>query len=627
MTPFGSGWGVSMKRITAFSLLIGLSLGFSAAKAEEAKDGLEKRPLAAAAEAHESSLVHWGPWTNDLFERAQKEKKLVILDLEAIWCHWCHVMDQKTYSNPEIAKIMQEHFIAVKVDQDSRPDLSNRYEDYGWPATIFFDSKGQELAKRSGFIEPEEMRTLLESLVKNPVPEEAQKKSEIKYSSTAALSKAVRSELYNNHRKYYDKKAAGWQTVHKFLDADSIEYAMTLAKEDADSLESSMAKNTLIAQINLIDPVWGGVYQYSTGGDWKHQHFEKIMSVQGENLRIYSLAYLFFKDARFLTAAENIERYLRSFLLSPEGAFYTSQDADVKQGQHSGDYFKLDDTERRKQGIPRIDKHIYARENGWAIAGLAGLYMATANKRYLDEAEKAANWILSNRSLPGGGFKHDANDSAGPYLGDTLFMGRAMLSLYQATGNREWLAKAQAAADFINAHFKNSQDKAGFLTSDPASSSLQKPEPLLDENVPLARFSNLLYHYSGNETYKQMAENCMRYLATDEIAHYRKMMVAGILLCDREISKAPAHITIVGAKSDPAAQALFQAANQYPVGYKRVEWYDPKEGKMPNADTDYPEMPKAAAFACANQRCSLPVYNGSDIAAQVDRSMNLPKKK
>lgn len=585
------------------------------------KDGLKvQRTLIATSEGHENALVHWEPWTDNLFARAQKENKLVVLDLEAIWCHWCHVMEKKTYSNPEIARELKEHYITVKVDQDSRPDLANRYEDYGWPATIFFSPKGDELAKRQGFIEPDEMLSLLKSLSKNPVPEEAKSSRQIEYSKNAALSAELRKELSGNNKKYYDSKEGGWQTTHKFLDFDSMEYALTLAKV-GDAQEAQMAKQTLSAQLNLLDPVWGGVYQYSTGGDWKHPHFEKIMSVQGDNLRIYSLGYLYFNDPRFLKAAESIETYLRAFLMSPQGAFYTSQDADVKQGQHSGEYFKLQDAARRKQGIPRIDKHIYSRENGWAINGITSLYMATDNPKYLAEAEKAADYILKNRSLPGGGFKHEAEDAAGPYLGDSLFMGRALLSLYQATGNRKWLQKAEAAADFINNHFKSESGKAGFLTADASRAKLQKPEPLLDENIALARFANLLSQYSGKSEYREIAVNCMRYLATPEVAHTRKMLIAGILLCDRELSNPPAHITIVGSKKDPAAKALFQAANRYPLSYKRVEWYDAKEGKMPNSDTELPEMPKAAAFSCANQRCSRPVFAANEVVSLIDRTL------
>ncbi len=612
-----------MKSFLPIALSLGILASSTMAISKESvsnKEPKQKTRLAANESHH--SLVNWETWTDDLFQRAKKEKKLVVLDLEAVWCHWCHVMDQKTYSDPAVAKVMKDHFIAVKVDQDSRPDLSNRYEDYGWPATIFFDSNGKELAKRAGYIEKDEMLTLLESLVKNPVPEEKEEqKAEIKFSTDAALSKAIRSELLSNHKKYYDNKEGGWQTNHKFLDADSIELALTLAKA-GDKTEAQMAKQTLTQQLNLIDPIWGGVYQYSTNSDWKHQHFEKIMTVQNDNLRIYSLAYLYFKDPRFLKAAEDVAKYLHNFMQSPDGTFYTSQDADVKQGEHSGEYFKLNDAARRKIGIPRIDKNIYSRENGWAIAGLTALYMASGSQKYLDDAIKATDWITKNRSLPGGGFMHGPSDKSGPYLGDTLRMGEAYMSLYQATANREWLKKAEDAANFINSHFKDDKSKAGFLTADPSHSPMHRPAALLDENVAMVKFTNMLFHYSAKKEYKEMAERSMRYLATPEIAHERKMLVGGVLLADRELASPPAHITIVGSKKDPAAKALFQGANKYPVAYKRVEWFDPKEGKMPNPDTDYPEMPKAAAFACANQRCSLPVYTPDAIAAQVDKTMN-----
>ena len=573
--------------------------------------------------AGKQSLVSWQNWTTDLFARAQKEKKLVILDLEAIWCHWCHVMDQKTYSDPAIAKVLQDHYIAVKVDQDSRPDLSNRYEQYGWPATIVFAPDGRELAKRSGFIRPDEMLSMLKGFVKKPVPEDsasAGANDKIKFSTEASLSTALRDELSKKHVEGFDAVEGGFGRGSKFLDWDSVEYALAAGK-DGNTAESEMAKKTLNGQLNLIDPVWGGVYQYSTDGDWKHPHFEKIMEIQGENLRIFSLSYSYFKDPKYLDAAKSTAKYLHDFLRSPDGAFYTSQDADLKQGEHSGEYFTLSDAERRKQGIPRIDKHIYARENGWAINGLVSLYMATGDKQYLQEAEEASNWVIKNRAIAGGGFRHDESDAAGPYLGDTLNMGRAFLTLYFATGDRQYLRRAEESAQFIDKNFKDSAT-AGYLSAAISSKTgAVTSMPHLDENIKLARFSNMLFQCTGKKEYKDMSELSMRYLSTPEIARTRKYLVAGLLLADRELSAQPAHITIVGGKSDPAALALFQAANKYPTSYKRVEWYDPKEGPMPNPDTEYPEMPKAAAFACANQRCSLPVYTPDGIAASVEKMM------
>ena len=86
--------------------------------------------------------IHWEKWSDDLFARAKREHKFVYLDLEAVWCHWCHVMDDITFRDPEVVRLMGERYIAVKVDQDARPDLSNRYEDYGWPATVVFNADG-----------------------------------------------------------------------------------------------------------------------------------------------------------------------------------------------------------------------------------------------------------------------------------------------------------------------------------------------------------------------------------------------------------------------------------------------------------------------------------------------------
>ena len=153
------------------------------------------------------------------------------------------------------------------------------------------------------------------------------------------------------------------------------------------------------------------------------------MWYQAEDMRVYAEAYMLWHDSRYLETAEKINDFLTHFLLSPEGAFYTSQDADLIDGKHSTDYFKLNDAQRRKMGMAHIDTHIYSRENGWAINALVYLYMATGNSIYLSQAERAANWILAYRILSNGGFRHDAQDTTGPYLGDTLAMGSAFLTL------------------------------------------------------------------------------------------------------------------------------------------------------------------------------------------------------
>lgn len=571
-------------------------------------------PKNAIAKTQSSGGINWVDWSDDLFERSKKEKKLVILDLEAIWCHWCHVMEETTYANAKVKALLAKHFIAVRVDQDARPDLSARYEDFGWPATILFAPDGKEIAKRAGYIPPEAMLIMLEAFIADPTPGPSITVDEVAVLPEGhLLSKEARANQQRLFQEAYDKKQGSWGFNQKFLNWNATELAIKKAAA-GDKEAEGMAKQTLEAQKNLIDPVWGGVYQYSTGGVWTEKHFEKIMQFQAENMKIYALAYAQWKDPSYKSSIEAIAKFLNGFLLSPEGSYYTSQDADVVQGKHSDDYFKLDDKGRRKKGIPRIDKNRYARENGWVIQAMAAAYAATGEESYLNAAIKASDWVIRERSLSGGGFNHGDKEKDGPYLGDSLAMGQAFLSLYAVTADRALLKRASSTADFIENNFKAGPKAAGYLTSKAMLAGTFAPAPNLDENINLARFTNLLFHYTGEVRHQEMGRFAMRYLASPQLAD---RFSAGTLLVDLEESVSPIHITVVGKKTDPSAKALFLAAAAYPGTYKRMDWLDIAEGPLPNTQAQYPTLKEAAAFACSATRCSLPAKNPAQIAERV----------
>jgi uncharacterized protein len=576
----------------------------------------------AAAQEHSSAKqqLNWQAWSNQVFANAKREHRFVLLDLEAVWCHWCHVMDGNTYSDAAVIKLLRSHYIVVKADQDSRPDLSTRYEDFGWPATIVFDAAGHEIVKRQGYLAPDEMASMLQAIIDDPSPgPSVQAAAKLTIPANAILAAAVRTRLTQNYLAGYDAKYGSWGTDQKYLDWDSVEYSMVLARRDGNAQAAHMARQTLDEQLHLLDPAWGGVYQYSTDGDWNSPHFEKIMQMQAENLRIYSLAYAQWQDPKYLHAAQEIRRYLKTFLTSPEGAFYTSQDADVIEGHHSADYFALDDAHRRTQGVPRVDKHIYARENGWAINGLVALYAATGGASVLDSATAATRWIIANRALPGGGFRHGASDANGPYLGDTLAMERAFLSLYGATADRTWLTDAEAAMKFIDANFSDKQG-AGFDSSKTPTDRAYAPHPDRDENIAVARAANLLFHVTADEADKKIADRAMRYVAADPVVF--RLPASSPLLADFELTNEPLHLTIVGRKDDPAAKGLFDQALRYPSNYKRLEWWDPSHGdagRLPNPDVQYPSLKVAVAFICTSRTCSPPIYKAADLPAKIDR--------
>jgi len=517
--------------------------------------------------------IAWQPWSDAVFGQAKREGRFVLLDLGTVWCHWCHVMEEVTYRDPAVIDLLGKRYLAVRVDADARPDLSNRYEDYGWPATIVFNSDGSEIVKRRGYLPPDQMASILQAIIDDPTPgPSVVSEPALVPGRETTLGTDRRNELCQNLIDGYDNTNRGWGTTQKFLDWDTIEYCMTETAQGNQTFER-MARETLAAQLNLMDPAWGGVYQYSTDGDWHHPHFEKIMQMQAEDLRIYAQAFALWHDETYLQAASRIRGYLKNFLTSPDGAFCTSQDADLIPGEHGGEYFQLTDSDRRKRGIPRIDVHVYSRENGWAINALATLCAASGERACLDDAIRAANWVCVHRALSDGGFRHDAIDAAGPYLGDTLAMGRACLTLYASTADRAWLERAERAAKFISATFAGN---LGYITC--TRNGALPPKPQLDENVGIVRLANLLWHYTGNSEYREMAERAMRFLATPGATDHRGFLVAGVLLADREITSPPLHITVVGRKDDTAAQGLFAAAIREPTVYKRVVWLDEREG-------------------------------------------------
>lgn len=562
--------------------------------------------VGACAQSHGADAIQWRPWSPEIFAEARAQHRFVLLDLQAVWCHWCHVMDDQTYANPAVIALVKSNYIAVRVDQDSRPDLANRYEDYGWPATVVFSGDGGEIVKRQGYIPPGEMIAMLKAIIADPTPGPSVRPAEkINYESGLGLNEEWHDRLLKKLDAGYDTRMAGWGQDQKYLNCDNVEYCLVHASA-ADGSFKRMARETLDAERQLIDPVWGGVDQYSTDDDWKHPHFEKIMEVQAGNLRIYTLAYLLWHEPKDLRSAQAISDYLENFLTSPEGAFYTSQDADLVDGKHSADYFALGDAARRKKGIPRVDKHIYSRENGWAIDALATLYWATDDPALIRRATQAAEWILANRSLPDGGFRHDAQDAVGPYLGDTLAMARAFLSLYESTADRQWLDHAQSAYQFI---VKTFPGQPGFVTAAADPRSPFPPGPQYNENVWMARLGDLLFHYTGKQEFRAAAENALRWISSPEIAGLRYADVGGVLLADEELKTEPAHLTIVGSKKDDAAVSLWHEALKFPAAYRRVELFDSADGPLTNPDVTYPSFPYAAAFVCNNGVCSSPIKN------------------
>ncbi len=232
--------------------------------------------------ADEPPPIAWQDWSDDLFARAARDHRFVLLDLEAVWCHWCHVMDERTYRDPKVRSIVAASFIAVKVDQDSRPDLAERYRDYGWPATIMFAPDGGERVKLAGYYGAQLFAGILRGALETPAKKEVPIPAATE--TVSHLPDARRAAFERDFDASYDKTNAGWGRGFRFVDANSMDYSLDLAFA-GDAEAERRARATLDHALLLIDPVAGGSYQYSDEADWRSPHFEKIATIQATNLR------------------------------------------------------------------------------------------------------------------------------------------------------------------------------------------------------------------------------------------------------------------------------------------------------------------------------------------------------
>jgi len=578
--------------------------------------------VAGAAHAQTPPLP-WQKWGPALFDRAAKEDKYILLHMAAVWCHWCHVMEGTTYRDPAIQKAILEKFIPVRVDQDADPELSYRYENWGWPATIMLDKDGSEIFKRRGYIPPELFAKLLVAVIEDPSALASRPMGVPVDPNAVGLTGERRIRTESLILETYDKTNGGFGKIQRFVHGDTLEWALergrSLQRNPGADIWRDVAARTLGGARRIIDPVWGGMYQYSDKADWTGPHFEKLLNVQRDAIRSYVLSWQIGRDEADLTSAKDIGRWLMDFMRSDSGAFYTSQDADVSHDEHGDAFYAKGDVERRSGAQPPVDKNSYARENGWTVASLAALHDATGDRALLDAATRAFDWALANRRAPNGGFGHGRAADDDTHLGDTLAVAEAAVALHRSTAERRYLALASEFAEVIVRDHRD--PTGGFMVRQPqpgAKGVLARPVKQIDENVAATRLFNLLAHSTGRAEFRAAADHGMRYLislAEDDL------VVPGALLADREVGREPAHVTIVGGKDDPAARALYAVARQYPTRYLRIEWFDRREGPLPSADIEYPEMPEAAAFACANGACSVPVFSPDQVArivAKVD---------
>lgn len=487
-------------------------------------------------------LFAWEAYGPAAFERARREKKPILLIGAAGWCHWCHVMDETTYRDRRVGRLLAESFVVIRVDIDERPDIGERYGDWGWPATILLSSEAEEIGKYRGYIEASELLPILVAATTKPnaLASLAQAVDPGSFPASVEALPWIAAHTLIRLDDWYDTAQGSWGTRQKIPIGENITVELRRATH-GNLAALGRAVFTLEKQRVMIDPVWGGVYQYSAASTWNEPHYEKLMPYQTANIEAYARAYALTGRKDFLENARSITRYLTTLLSSPDGGFYTSQDADVGSHDESatfvdGDvYYRLGDVERRKLGIPHVDDHVYAYENGLAIAALCVLHEVSADGETLARAIRAAEFVVKGHVDENGLLKHDAkNPSTIRHLADSASFGLAMMRLYRATNDAIWLQRAERVAKGLEERLLDSATGAFFAHTDDSGAIgvfAQRQKPV-GANIIAARF----YAALGGE-YRAKALRILAGISTPRAVVGQGRMIGEYILALDEVGQ------------------------------------------------------------------------------------------
>lgn len=328
--------------------------------------------LARSASAYLRSARHqpvrWHEWGAEAFEKAKRENKPVLLDIGAVWCHWCHVMDRESYENDETAAVLNEHYVAVKVDRDERPDVDTRYQSAvatisgqgGWPLTAFLTPEGKPFFGGTYF-PPEERygRPSFQRVLLTMAKAFQERRTEVEESASSILTMIEHNESFSGRSgepgaplldkilepilRMFDARNGGFGAQPKFPHSGAIDLLIDAATRPGPQAENArkVAITTLkkMAAGGIHDQLAGGFHRYSVDEQWIVPHFEKMAYDNSELLKNYAHAFQSFADPEFAQVANGILRWMDEWLSDRErGGFYASQDADDSL-EDDGDYF------------------------------------------------------------------------------------------------------------------------------------------------------------------------------------------------------------------------------------------------------------------------------------------------
>jgi len=552
---------------------------------------------------HAHNPVDWYPWGPEALDAARREDKPILLSVGYSACHWCHVMERESFENPEIAALMNQHFINIKVDREERPDVDHIYMNAvqmltgrgGWPMTVFLRPDAKPFYGGTYF-PPEERHGM------------------------PAFPRVLE----------YDETHGGIGQAPKFPNTAPLDLWLRASHASGDARYAEMALHSLrqMARGGMYDQIGGGFHRYSTDARWLVPHFEKMLYDNAQLVPLYLSAYQLTGDVFFAGVARDTLDYVAREMRAPNGGFYSSQDADSEGvegkffvwdraevvalvGEDRADlvcrYWDISDggnfegrniphvsldldqaarmfdveaeevartladaraklyAARETRVHPGRDEKMLTSWNGLMISAFARAAEVFGDDGYAKIATSAVDFVEANlrredRMLA---TCKDGEAKLNGYLDDYAFYAMALLDVFEATQQPDYRTSAAALCDSMLRHFWDAEDGGFFFTSDDHEELIVRSKPAFDGSIPsgssvATQVLLRLYHHTGEVAYLQRAEGALTLFA--EPAANQPFGFANLIAAADFYTRGPREIVTVvdpaEADSDPIVRRI-----------------------------------------------------------------------
>ncbi|MCY4365332.1 MAG: DUF255 domain-containing protein [Chloroflexi bacterium] len=571
--------------------------------------------------------IRWSHWNAEAIDRAQQQDKPVLLSITAVWCYWCHVMEETTYADGEVARFVNEHFVPLLVDNDHRPDVNARYNVGGWPTTAFLTPHGGYIAGAT-YLPPDQMMAMLIE-VKRAYDEDRSgiydqsaqlHRQRQEYVGQVAAGGEVGHRLVDIIARRmagaYDARNGGFGEEPKFPSAPIIRLFLHLFRTTGEDFYGSILRKSLDSMLEgeLYDRIDGGFFRFCALGDWTEAQHEKMLEDNVQLAGVFLDAGVLLEEPRYTRVASSTLDFLIETLLDKQaGGFRGSQ------GAHS-DYFSMPEEARRISAPPIPDQFTYTNWNCQA----SSLMLEASWKLPRPELSSIAFELL-DRLVDRAAAQHlphvvdsegNASEQTQPQsdlLCDWAAWFNALMDAHNcAPESPQYLQAAIEAAKLLDERFYDRARGAYFdIQADPeAVGYLRLREKPLPENVQVAEALLKLHHATGESSYQLRADNTLSAYA--EANRDFGEHAASYALAVDHFLHPPVEITVEGPMGQAEAHSLAVAASRVSHPHVIV--------KPVNTEGE-----GALAHVCVETLCFPPVSLPEEIAESVEEALNGPQ--